>query len=250
MNQKGGVGKTTTAINLAAGLSRNDKRVLLIDLDPQGNVDSSLKTKSEYDLYDALIGVEAIHQCIVNVATNFDIITSKETLTKAEYYLARQEDSRMLLRDMLAKLNGYDYIIVDCPPSLGIINQNALAYCKEAFVPVSTDYLGYEALNKMQGIIKTINKNYGHDIKISKVIPTMFDKRLKECKTTLAQIQQDFPSQTTYPIRLNSKLKEAPRFGQSIFTYAKNSPGARDYGQLIEDVMSMNVKYEAKPVAQ
>ncbi len=239
INQKGGVGKTTTAVNLAAGLSRNEKKVLLVDLDPQGNIDTSLRVKSDYDVYDALIGSIPIYDAIVNVAKNLDIITSKETLTKAEYYLSRNPESRMLLKETLGKINGYDFIIVDCPPSLGILNQNALAFCREAFVPVSTDFLGYDALVKMNDVIKSIKKNYGNDIKITKIIPTMYDKRNKICKETLNTIQQEFPEFTSYPIRINSKLKEAPKYGKSIFSYANSSPGAKDYGKLVEDVLMM-----------
>ena len=240
INQKGGVGKTTTAINLAAGLSRNDKRVLLIDLDPQGNIDASLRLNADYDIYDAITGRQDILSCISNIAKNFDVITSKETLVKAEYYLATQQNSRMILKDLLGKIKNYDFIIIDCPPSLGLLNQNALAFCKEAFIPVSTDFLGYDALKKMTDIVGDINKNYGSEIKISKIIPTLYDKRNKICKETLADMQNEFSELISYPIRANSKLKEAPKYGKSIFSYAENSPGAKDYGKLVEDVLAMS----------
>jgi len=239
INQKGGVGKTTTALNLAAGLSRNDKKVLLVDLDPQGNIDTSLKVDSEQDLYDAIMGKLEIQQCIVNKAKNFDIITSKETLTKAEYYLTRHEESRLLVKELLGKINSYDFMILDCPPSLGVLNQNAMAFCKEAFIPVSTDYLGVDALRKMQDIVKQVNIKYGNDIKITKIIPTMYDKRNKICKESLAIIQSEFADKASYPIRQNSKLKEAPKYGKSIFGYAKSSHGAEDYSKLVEDVLAM-----------
>lgn len=237
INQKGGVGKTTTAINLASGLSRNDKSVLLVDLDPQGNIDASLRISSEYDIYDALTGKIKIQQVIQNVAKNFDVITSKETLAKAEFYLANQESSRLLLKDMLAEIGGYDYIIVDCPPSLGILNQNAMAFCKEAFIPVATDYLSLDALRKMKIILEKINESYGNDIKVTKIIPTLYDKRVKICKETLATIQNEFGPLVSYPIRNNSKIKEAPKHGKSIFKFAKSSPGAKDYMKLVEDVL-------------
>lgn len=239
INQKGGVGKTTTALNLAAGLSRHEKSVLLVDLDPQGNVDVSLQINSEHDLYDAIMGKLQIQQCIVNKAKNFDVVTSKETLTKAEYYLTKNEESRLLVKEMLGKVNGYDFMILDCPPSLGVLNQNAMAFCKEAFIPVSTDYLGVDALRKMHDIVNEVNKKYGHDIKITKIIPTMYDKRNNICKESLAIMQSEFAELASYPIRQNSKLKEAPKYGKSIFSYAKSSPGAKDYGKLVEDVLAM-----------
>jgi len=238
-NHKGGVGKTTTSINLAAGLSRQGKRVLLVDLDPQGNIDVSLRLKAEFDIYEAMTGKIPIQRCIVNVATNFDVVTSRETLTKAEYYLSSQSNSKLVLKDLLGSIMGYDYMLIDCPPSLGILNQNVLAFCREAFVTVSTDFLGYDALRKMQEIMNKINQTYGNNIRVTKVIPTLYDRIILICIDTLKEIKMMFPSITSTPIRYNSKLKEAPKFGQSIFKYAKSSIGAKDYEQLVNEVLAM-----------
>ncbi len=242
MNHKGGVAKTTTAVNLAAGLSRHDKKVLLIDLDPQGNIDLSLRIQANYTIYDALLGNVPISRCIITLAKNFDIITSKETLTKAEHYMAAQPKTRQLLRELLDTLQGYDYLIVDCPPSLGVLNQNVMAFCDEAFVPTSTDFLGHDALRKMHDIVKKINQSYDHHLRITKIIPTLFDKRNRICRDTLEDMHKENSGVVSTPIRLNSKVKEAPKYGQSIFKYAKNSTGAKDYGKLVEEILAMEEK--------
>jgi chromosome partitioning protein len=247
-NHKGGVGKTTTAINLAAGLSRVGKRVLLVDLDPQGNIDVSLKLKAQYDIYDAMKGDIPIQQCIVNLATNFDVITSRETLTKAEFHLAAQSNSKMLLRDLLSNITGYDYLLIDCPPSLGVLNQNVLAFCKEAFVTVSTDYLGFDALKKMDIVLKKIKESYGNDIKLSRIIPTLYDRRNKICKETYNDIKTRYPEIVSTPIRYNSKLKEAPKHGKSIFKYARSSIGAKDYVKVVEEVVAMEQMHVATSI--
>lgn len=237
-NHKGGVGKTTTAINLAAGLSRHDKKVLLLDLDPQGNIDLALRAGAKNNFYDVMAGKIEVEEAIVNVAKNFDVIGSTESLAKMEYYLANQEGLADTLREVLGKIDGYDYMIVDCPPSLGVLNQNVLAFCDELFVPASTDYLGYDALMKVPGIVDQIKKHFEHEIKISKIVPTLYDKRNRICKETLRAMQEMFPGKVTNPIRVNSKLKEAPKHGKSIFKYSKSSPGAKDYGALVENVLN------------
>jgi len=149
----------------ASGIILKDKKILLVDLDPQGNIDLSLQARAQYNIYDAMTGKVPLQQCIVHLAQNFDVISSTESLTKAEYYLYNQKESKMLLKELLGTITGYDFIILDCPPSLGILNQNALAFCKEVFVPTSADFLGFDALKKMKVIVTKINESYNNNCK-------------------------------------------------------------------------------------
>lgn len=237
INQKGGVAKTTTALNLASGLIRNDKKVLLIDLDPQGNVGTSILKDTENGVYEFLFKEEMLDNCITNVSTNFDVMSSRENLTRAEYNLFQKPNPIGILKNKFDQIKGYDYVIIDCAPSLGILNQNALLYCSEAFIPVSTDPLGLEAMRAMINAIDAINNSYEHDLQITKIIPTLYDKRNKICRETLTKMQNAYYTKVTNPIRICSKTKEAPKYKKSIFSYAKSSRGSEDYKQLTQQIL-------------
>lgn len=239
INQKGGVGKTTTALNLAAGLSRVGKKVLLIDLDAQGNIQTSIGANSQKSLYHYIIENAELNECVSVMGKNLDVLRSEETLTKAETMIAQLEEGNFLvLRERFEEIKGYDYVILDCAPSLGMINQNAMLYAGEAIIPVSTDHLGIDALTKMKEAIANINDYFDHTLKISRIVPTLYDARVKSCRESLQYLQNDYYDVLTEPIRVNSKLKEAPKMMKSIFAFAPSSRGAKDYGSLVQVVLS------------
>lgn len=249
INQKGGVGKTTTTVNIGAGLAASGKKVLLIDLDPQGNISHSLQVNPEKDAYNLLIENAHWKECIVNVSKNLDVMPGRETLTKAEIILAGEQFRETVLKRRLADIRGYDYIIIDCPPSLGLLNQNAMLFCSEAFVPVSSDVLGLVGLRKMKNAITVMQKVFEHPIKITKVIPTMYDQRTRVCKEALMQMQNDYYEVVSNPIRINSKVKEAPGEKKPLLEYAKSSRGAKDYAELVRFVLYEESRYDV-PVSE
>ncbi len=245
-NQKGGVGKTTTAINLAAGLSRNGKKVILIDLDPQGSVHTWHTLETKKNLSHLIIDSVPIEKCVGKLAKNLDIIYCDEKLAEAEEFMHKQKDTLSILEQRFTPDLDYDYVILDCPPSLRLMNQNALFYAREAMIPVSTDILGFDALRKTMKHIEAFNSKFKHKLMVSSIIPTNYDSRSKVCKQILEQMRKEFtPLLVTEPIRTNSKIREAPRAHKSIFSYAKSSPGAQDYWKLVKLVLENEYMYDS-----
>jgi chromosome partitioning protein len=239
LNQKGGTGKTTTAVNLAAGLAERDQRVMLIDTDAQGNVGVSLGVSGEQSLYHVLVdGVDPVDVSIP-VRSSLDVVTSDCTLAAAEIWLAQQapdERSRILTRRL--NLNSisrrYDYVVLDCGPSLNLLNQNALSYADEVVIPVTCDYLALVGVKQVLRTLKDIERHLHHAVRVSAVLPTFFDARTRLAREVLSTLRGHFKLKCLNPIRLNTRLAEAPSHRKTIYEYAPQSNGAKDYTRVVE----------------
>jgi chromosome partitioning protein len=239
INQKGGVGKTTTSVSLSTGLARKRKKVLLLDLDSQGNLSTCLGKTSEKTMYDLLINKLSVEECATEVEKNLFVISSDNKLAEAEGILMGKPNREKILSNRLDSLDedDFDFVIMDCPPSISLLNQNALLFADEALIPSSTESLSFVGLQKMIDLIDESNNTFDHDLMVSGILPTMFDKRNKICMQILTKMENEFNGMTLDPIRINSKLVEAPGHSKSIFDYARSSRGAQDYRKLVEFVL-------------
>ena len=235
LNQKGGTGKTTTAVNLAAGIADRGFDTLLIDVDAQGNVGTSLGIRGERTLYHLLVGEATLDDVIVPVRGHLDVVTADATLAMAEVFLARIDHGRdRILADRMAQLRGqYQYVVLDCGPSLSLLNQNALSFADEVLIPVSCDYLALVGVKQVLKTLKDIDKHLGHTVRISGVVPTFFDARTRLAREAVDTLSGHFKDRLYEPIRRSTRLAEAPSHRQTIFEYAPDSPGAEDYRRLV-----------------
>jgi chromosome partitioning protein len=248
LNQKGGTGKTTTAVNLAAGIADRGYDVLLIDLDAQGNVGTALGVRGELSLYHLLVGEKSLDDVIIPVRGHLDVITADATLAAAEVHLARLDGARdRVLSERLQEMRGkYQYVVLDCGPALSLLNQNALSFVDEVMIPVSCDYLALVGVKQVLRTLKDIDKHLHHAVRISGVIPTFFDGRTRLSREAVDTLREYFKDRLYEPIRRSTRLAEAPSHRQTIFEYAPESHGADDYRLLVDRFVAGAAPQEAQ----
>ncbi|MBQ2931362.1 MAG: ParA family protein [Clostridia bacterium] len=246
-NQKGGVGKTTTAVNLSACLGKKGKKTLLIDIDPQGNTTSGLGVdprEVELSVYDAIINDVDIEETLIK--TDFDnlwICPANINLAGAELELVAKPEREYILKKAIAKVKDkFDFIFIDCPPSLGLITLNSFAATDSVLVPIQCEYYALEGLSQLTNTIKMVKKALNPDLSLEGVLLTMFDARTNLSIQVVDEVKKFFPEKVFKTvIPRNVRLSEAPSFGQPIIEYDKHSRGAECYMQLADEVIKRNI---------
>jgi chromosome partitioning protein len=252
-NQKGGVGKTTTAINLAAALGVLDKKVLLIDLDPQANATSGLGVKTDDDantIYDCLMNEVPLIEAILSTETpNLDIIASAIHLVGAEIELVSVPEREKRLKNIIQEVRDkYDYIIIDCLPSLGLITVNALTASDSVLIPVQCEFFSLEGFGKLRNTISLVKQQLNPTLEIEGVVLSMYDKRLRMANMVVEEVRE-YISEKVFDtiIHRNSKIGEAPSIGQPVIIYDAASKGALNFLNLADEFLkNQNKKHLAE----
>lgn len=242
-NQKGGVGKTTTAVNLSACLGAKGKRVLLLDADPQGNSTSGVgvdRRNTQASSYQVITGEKKAYEAVVKTAfENLSLMPSDMDLAAAEIELATMDKREALLKNSLAAIRqDYDYIIIDCPPSLGLITTNALNASDTILIPIQCEYYALEGLSQLMNTVRRIKRQYNERLDLEGVLLTMFDGRLNLTQQVVTEVKKFFPRKVfSTVIPRTVRLSESPGFGQPVLYYDKLSKGAEAYMGLADEVI-------------
>lgn len=234
-NLKGGVGKTTTVVNLGAGLSIKGLRVLLVDVDAQGNLATALGMKPKRTLYEVLVDGKPAAQCVVQARPNLDLLAADDTLMNAQPQMTQRPDWAHLLSRALKPLaSQYDVALIDCSASLSVMNVSALLAANDIVVPTAVEHLALRGIELLQQQLQRVGNGT-----IRCIVPTMFDSRQRQAHELLAQLHSRYGTLVTEPIRVNVRLSEAPAVGRTIYEHDPRSRGALDYAQLVEHVSTL-----------
>ncbi len=244
-NQKGGVGKTTTAVNLAASLSEKGKKVLLCDFDPQGNATSGFGVDPrtlDITIYDLVVNDDISVEDAIQHTKWVDLIGANVNLAGAELDLVQMEDREYRLKMVLERIRDrYDYILIDCPPSLGLLTLDCLCAADSFLVPLQCEYYALEGLTQLMGTVRNVQKGLNKSIKLEGVLLTMFDGRTNLSMQVLEEVKKHFGKKVyTTVVPRNVRLSEAPSHGQPITAYDRYSRGAEAYMKLTEEFLSQN----------
>jgi chromosome partitioning protein len=261
-NQKGGVGKTTTTVNVAAALSMGGLRVLVIDLDPQGNASTALgvEHKANDGIYEVLMGSADIASVVQKVAgfPSLDCISSNTALAQAEINLVSMVARELRLKEAIDELvnlkikegKAYDYIFIDCPPSLGLLTVNAFAAAKELLIPIQCEYYALEGLTQLLETYQVVKKRLNSTLELSTILLTMFDGRTRLANDVAASVRSHFPNELIdIPIPRAVRVSEAPSYGQTVMTYDPTSPGALAYMQVAREIADRGKAFDSNVVS-